>query len=287
MNNEKEVIEYIKNHYIYSPLTGEIRNRKQRVVKGSWIRGGYKKLNIRIGKRRHDVCLHRVAWALVYGRFPQQIDHINGIKTDNRLENLREVTVSENLANRLLAWNRTEDKIPGVFASAKCHAFEAGGKRFFSKSPHACFHDLTTLGRMFEEQSGDALTVAEETEREVLERLSALKDDDKRAVAEQLFRYVNYLESVQQMPLLLRLKFYEVVVPVYNFLRKNKQLARHEGAFTTPVRMFIHQLMSKSTQRGRFSLCTFPVGAIRSTQREPSPLCTSNKLSNGKLSNCK
>ena len=122
---------------------------------------------------------------------------------------------------------------------------------------------------------------------QVQERLSMLKDDDKRTVAEQLFRYVNYLESVQQMPLLLRLKFYEVVVPVYNFLRKNKQLARHEGAFTTPVRMFIHQLMSKSTQRGRFSLCTFPVGAIRSTQREPSPLCTSNKLSNGKLSNCK
>lgn len=43
---------------------------------------------------------HRLAWLYAYGHFPlNQIDHINGIKDDNRLVNLRMATASENLMN--------------------------------------------------------------------------------------------------------------------------------------------------------------------------------------------
>ena len=43
---------------------------------------------------------HRIAWALVHGSWPeQQIDHINGIKTDNRIENLRSATNAQNGKN--------------------------------------------------------------------------------------------------------------------------------------------------------------------------------------------
>jgi len=43
---------------------------------------------------------HRLAWLYEHGAFPpDQIDHINGIKTDNRLENLRPATSSENRWN--------------------------------------------------------------------------------------------------------------------------------------------------------------------------------------------
>ena len=45
---------------------------------------------------------HRLAWLFVHGRFPpDQMDHINRNRSDNRLENLREATRSQNQRNRL------------------------------------------------------------------------------------------------------------------------------------------------------------------------------------------
>ncbi|HFF8979797.1 HNH endonuclease signature motif containing protein [Serratia sp. IR-2025] len=44
---------------------------------------------------------HRIAWLLTYGSFPNGIiDHINRVRTDNRLANLRIATHSENMQNR-------------------------------------------------------------------------------------------------------------------------------------------------------------------------------------------
>ena len=43
---------------------------------------------------------HRLAWLYVYGVFPEnELDHINGIKNDNRIENLRPATRANNMCN--------------------------------------------------------------------------------------------------------------------------------------------------------------------------------------------
>jgi hypothetical protein len=45
--------------------------------------------------------VHRLIFLMHHGYLPKYIDHINGIKTDNRIENLREATISDNSCNRL------------------------------------------------------------------------------------------------------------------------------------------------------------------------------------------
>jgi hypothetical protein len=52
---------------------------------------------------------HRLAWMFVYGTMPtNQIDHINGVRNDNRLGNLRDTKQGENHKNkRLLSTNKT------------------------------------------------------------------------------------------------------------------------------------------------------------------------------------
>lgn len=65
-------------------------------VAGTVNNRGYKIIKIAGNKYRE----HRLAWLHVYGEWPaDQIDHINRIKADNRIENLRVVNNSENMRN--------------------------------------------------------------------------------------------------------------------------------------------------------------------------------------------
>lgn len=42
---------------------------------------------------------HRVCWAMHYGEWPEEIDHINGVRDDNRIENLSNVPHRKNSKN--------------------------------------------------------------------------------------------------------------------------------------------------------------------------------------------
>lgn len=57
--------------------------------------GGYVRVNI-LGTRYLG---HRVIWMMVHGEWPDEIDHINGNRSDNRLCNIRNVSRQENLRN--------------------------------------------------------------------------------------------------------------------------------------------------------------------------------------------
>lgn len=54
---------------------------------------------------------HRIIWKMVTGEDPDDIDHINGNRSDNRWLNLRNVTRSENLKNRAISRNNTSGKM--------------------------------------------------------------------------------------------------------------------------------------------------------------------------------
>lgn len=69
-------------------------------VAGGAHRDGY--VAIRFDGKRWQA--HRLAWAYVYGGLPlSDVDHINRIRTDNRIANLRLVTPRENQSNGLRA----------------------------------------------------------------------------------------------------------------------------------------------------------------------------------------
>jgi len=48
---------------------------------------------------------HRIIWFYLYGEWPEIVDHINGIKLDNRLINLRNVDTKTNSMNRSIYSN--------------------------------------------------------------------------------------------------------------------------------------------------------------------------------------
>ena len=55
---------------------------------------------LHVGFQRKVYVLHRLIWLMHYGEWPEsEIDHINCIKTDNRLENLRLATQGQNRSN--------------------------------------------------------------------------------------------------------------------------------------------------------------------------------------------
>lgn len=70
---------------------------------------------------------HRIIWEHAHGPIPpgMQIDHINGIKDDNRIVNLRLVTVSQNQQNRLNHQVNNRIGTKGVYKHNQCARWAA------------------------------------------------------------------------------------------------------------------------------------------------------------------
>lgn len=92
----------------YDPVTGMMKNRvsrgaaKKGRVSGTRTDTGYLKVCV----RRKVYRVHHVAWAIVHGEFPppgKQIDHINGVRDDNRIVNLRLVDQQGNSRNSAIS----------------------------------------------------------------------------------------------------------------------------------------------------------------------------------------
>lgn len=102
------------------------------------------------GKKRH-VYIHTIVWALCHGEIPTYtIDHINGDRLDNRIENLREVSQSENMMNRQLPWKPNADTgLPGVWKNGNGYQINVAHHCYYFRDRYEAFCQLTLLGRRF------------------------------------------------------------------------------------------------------------------------------------------
>jgi hypothetical protein len=109
----------IKDYLSYDPQVGvftwlkSLSNRKKSgSIAGSLANTGY----YEICYNSQRILSHRLAWFFVYGEMPNGvIDHINGIKTDNRIENLRCVSQMQNAQNTLTAQKCSKTGVRGVY----------------------------------------------------------------------------------------------------------------------------------------------------------------------------
>jgi hypothetical protein len=87
----------------YDPDTGKLFWKESRgvVAKGDEAGRLHHKGYVQVGVNGRRYLAHRVAWLLTHGEWPEgQIDHINGVRDDNRISNLRVVTHRGNQQNR-------------------------------------------------------------------------------------------------------------------------------------------------------------------------------------------
>lgn len=102
-------IQELRNLLEYDPETGYLTNRhsSRNRIKGDRVghlseNSGYRHITI----NNISYNEHRVIWFHYYGNWPNKdLDHINRIRDDNRICNLREATKSENSINRAIEPN--------------------------------------------------------------------------------------------------------------------------------------------------------------------------------------
>lgn len=93
-----EMDDFLRKELFYDPETGRIfwkewKSGRSKGAIGQLSPSGY--MTIAIRKKKYYS--HRLAWFLYYDKWPTlQIDHINRLRTDNRIANPQEVTNQQN-----------------------------------------------------------------------------------------------------------------------------------------------------------------------------------------------
>ena len=150
---QQELLLRVRKNYTYNAKSGRLTSSRyvRAIREQKRDKSGYLCINCRMGKRVIHVRLHHAVWAVCKGCFPkQQIDHINGNKHDNRIENLREVSASENRMNMVYPWKpNAETGLPGVHKNGSGFQIKVASNQYHFRDRYLAFYHLTLLGRRY------------------------------------------------------------------------------------------------------------------------------------------
>lgn len=92
-------LEVLQEKFEYNPDTGVLLRKSNNKTAGYPTQRGW--LRVKVCNTHYRV--HRIAWKMFYGEDPpvgMELDHINMVRTDNRISNLRLLTIRENRGRR-------------------------------------------------------------------------------------------------------------------------------------------------------------------------------------------
>lgn len=151
--------ELLAERFDYDPLTGIFTNRisvrgaKKGCQAGSATRDGYRT----IYAYGNFMMAHRAIWILMTGSpAAEDIDHIDGCKSNNSWSNLRLASRSQNLCNTAIRKNKSSSGVKGVH---------------FCKSSNAWLARLRINGRMVYREAFKTLEEAAVAIKENRERI--------------------------------------------------------------------------------------------------------------------
>ena len=170
-SEQPALLAYLKRTYRYED-GGVVNRRTGRRVQGSKMRNGYLGFTIHFNGNTYCTLTQRIVWALCYNELPtktvdhinqrivwalcnnelpsQTVDHINGDRLDNRIENLREVSQSDNNLNTLLAWEPNKDTgVTGVAVKEHGYQSKIQGRNFHFHNPYEAFYWAIACGKRY------------------------------------------------------------------------------------------------------------------------------------------